>query len=287
MGAVPITVAVVAGGLAVINPCAFPLLPAFLSFYLGVDEARLPRAATRVAQGLLVGALVTVGFLGLFAVAGLPISFGAGAIAKAVPWAGLSTGVLLAGTGLAAAFGVHLPSPVHLHVQARREHRVGAIVMFGVGYGAASLGCTLPIFLTLVGASLGGGNKVAVFTAYGIGMAVVLMSVSVAVALLREGVSRFLRPLLPHMNRIAGALLVVSGAYLTYYWARIRFGNTATLADDPLVGFATRYVAEIQSYAQAHAWPLLLCAAALLGAAATVSFRQSRRHATGRGLVGR
>src|SRR5262249_13317152 len=55
-GAVPISVALVAGGLAVINPCSFPLLPAFLSFYVGAEEAKLPRTATRVAQGLLVGA---------------------------------------------------------------------------------------------------------------------------------------------------------------------------------------------------------------------------------------
>ena len=45
---VPISIALVAGGLAVINPCGFPLLPAFLSFYLGADEWRLPSAPTRV-----------------------------------------------------------------------------------------------------------------------------------------------------------------------------------------------------------------------------------------------
>ena len=45
------TLALVAGGLAVVNPCGFPLLPAFLSFYLGADEAQLPRASTRVVPG--------------------------------------------------------------------------------------------------------------------------------------------------------------------------------------------------------------------------------------------
>jgi hypothetical protein len=41
--------------LAVINPCGFPLLPAFLSVYLGANEDELPRAPTRIVQGLLVG----------------------------------------------------------------------------------------------------------------------------------------------------------------------------------------------------------------------------------------
>src|SRR5436190_19611629 len=85
---VPISIALVAGGLAVINPCGFPLLPAFLSYYLGADEQNLPRAPTRLLQGLAVGALVSIGFLGFFAAVGVPISYGAAAIARTVPWVG-------------------------------------------------------------------------------------------------------------------------------------------------------------------------------------------------------
>jgi len=102
MNAVPVSVALAAGGLAVINPCGFPLLPAFLSFYLGADEHELPRAPTRILQGLLVGALVSIGFLGLFALASLPVSFGVALVARAIPWAGLATGALLALAGLLA-----------------------------------------------------------------------------------------------------------------------------------------------------------------------------------------
>src|SRR2546422_10056251 len=105
MNAVPVSVALVAGGLAVINPCGFPLLPAFLSFYLGANEHELPRAPTRILQGLLVGALVSIGFLGLFALASLPVSFGVALVARAIPWAGLATGALLALAGLLALSG--------------------------------------------------------------------------------------------------------------------------------------------------------------------------------------
>src|SRR5919204_79636 len=101
-GTVPISIALAAGRLAVVNPCGFPLLPAFLSFYLGADEEVLPRAPTRVLQGLIVGALVTAGFVGLFTAIGLPISYGAGSIASAVPWVGLATGAALTLAGIAA-----------------------------------------------------------------------------------------------------------------------------------------------------------------------------------------
>ena len=43
----PIALALVAGGLATVNPCGFALLPALLSFYVGAEEERLPREARR------------------------------------------------------------------------------------------------------------------------------------------------------------------------------------------------------------------------------------------------
>jgi cytochrome c-type biogenesis protein len=69
---VPLALALVAGALASVNPCGFPLLPAFLSFYVGAEEEDLPRAPARVGQGLLVGLLVSTGFLAVFALVGVP-----------------------------------------------------------------------------------------------------------------------------------------------------------------------------------------------------------------------
>jgi len=236
-------------------------------------------------QGLLVGALVTVGFLGFFALVGLPVSYGVAAIARAVPWAGLATGAALALAGLLTLLGKHFRLPTHLPVRLRRERRFGAMLLFGVGYGAASLGCTLPLFLTLVGASLSGGGKLTAFLAYGAGMAVVSMALSVLVALAREGAARAVRPLLPHMNRIAGLLLLASGGYLFYYWARLRFGDTATVADDPIVSFGVRFSGHARNFADGKGSLILIGAAVIVGLAVFVSLWQRRRRAIPTRLV--
>lgn len=279
---VPFSIALTAGGLAVVNPCAFPLLPAFLSFYLGADEQRLPAAPTRALQGLLVGALVAAGFLTVFAVVGVPLSLGLSAIADAVPWLGLATGAALAATAVLALAGisVRLPSSLQLHPRARRSHTAGAMFLFGIGYGAASLGCTLPIFLALIGASLGAA-KLTIFAAYAAGMTLVLMALAVTVAFTRQGIARFLRRLLPHINRLAGLLLIASGGYLFYYWYRLRFGNQLTLADDPVVGFASRYSGQLESFARQHGTPFIAIAAAAVALALTLGLRQYWR-ASGR-----
>jgi cytochrome c-type biogenesis protein len=227
-------------------------------------------------QGLVVGALVAFGFLGVFAVIGLPVSFGVGAIARAVPWTGLATGALLAVLGVITLLGFRLPLPRHPRLRVWRERRLGAMFMFGVGYGAASLGCTLPLLLTLVGASLG-GDKVTVFLAYGLGMALVLMALSVLVALMREGAARSLSRALPCMNRLAGALLISAGGYLVYYWARFRFGDTATVADDPIVSFAVRFSGHIRNFADGRGYLIVILAAAIVVAAAAGGVRQRRR----------
>jgi cytochrome c biogenesis protein CcdA len=266
--------------LSVVNPCGFPLLPAFLSYYLGADEDRLPPAPTRILQGLVVGGLVAIGFLGLFAVVGLPLSLGVGAIADAVPWVGLATGVVLALTGLGVIAGRRLRPVLVPQPRVRSERRLVAMVLFGVGYGAASLGCTLPIFLALVGASLG-ADTMMVFVAYGVGMAVVLMALAVAIACARQSIAGRLRPLLPYVGRLAGVLLTASGAYLAYYWARIRFGNSVTLADDPIVGFASRYSAELQDFAGRHGTPLIGAAGAIVTLALASGVRHRLRRRAG------
>ena len=275
---VPLSIALTAGGLAVVNPCAFPLLPAFLSFYLGADEQRLPAAPTRALQGLLVGALVASGFLAVFAVVGLPLSLGLSTIANAVPWLGLATGAALACAGLLALAGVsiHLPSSVQPRPHGLRSRTAGAMFLFGVGYGAASLGCTLPIFLALVGASLGAA-KLTIFAAYAAGMTLVLMALAVTVAFARQGLARFLRRLLPHISRLAALLLLASGCYLVYYWYRLRFGNQLTLADDPVVGFAGRYSGQLETFARQHGTPFIAAAAAAVALALILGLRHHWR----------
>jgi hypothetical protein len=168
------------------------------------------------------------------------------------------------------------------------------MLLFGAGYGAASLGCTLPLFLIFLGSSLSSrdvADTLLVFAAFGVGMAVVLTALAVSAALLREGVATRLGALLPYAARISGALLVVCGLYLAYYWARVQFGPSSTLADDPLVGPVTKFTAELQSYAAGNGRAVLIVAAAIvtIGAIAVIRQRTSARRRTARSetVVGR
>lgn len=245
----PIAIAIVAGALASVNPCGFPLLPAFLSFYVGADEDLLPRAPARVAQGLFVGALVSVGFLAVFSVVGVPISFGMTQVTSAIPWAGLGIGVLMLVGAVAGLSGkaLYLSPKRALNVEHRR--RPSTMVWFGAAYALCSLGCTLPIFVALVGASMATSSVMegaVVFGAYGLGMMTMLMALSLGAALARDGLTRRLRRLLPYMQRVASGLLLLAGAYLTYYWSRVIWSPAESAAGDPLVSVMTRFATLVQ-----------------------------------------
>lgn len=266
-----IAVALAAGALAALNPCGFPLLPAYLSLYVGADETSLPRAPTRVGQGLIVGLLVALGFVASFAIVAVPISYAGARVTATIPWAGVVLGGGMVVVGVAAVAGrwrTLLPQP-HLTVSTKR--RPLAIIGFGVVYAICSLGCTLPVFLAVIGASLATADPVdagAVFVAYGLGIATVLMALSVAAAILRQGLARNLKRVLPYANRLAGGLLVIAGAYLAYYWAKVLWGPPAGLASDPFVAALSRFTAWVQSAAAGSGGRVLVLSAGSIVAGA-------------------
>jgi cytochrome c-type biogenesis protein len=208
-----------AGMLATVNPCGFAMLPSLVSFYLGTNEhGYAERAVTlRLREGIAFGAAVTAGFLAVFSVLGLVLSLGAAGLTRYLPW-----GTVLIGTGL-ILLGLWLFAGRHLlirvpQLQAPREPRsLRAMGLYGVAYAVASLACTLPVFLAVVGTSLvAGSSRFLVFVAYAAGMGVVLMAVALGAVLFQGVITGYLRGIVPYVQQIGALLLIVAGGYLVF-----------------------------------------------------------------------
>jgi len=221
----PLAFAFTAGLLATVNPCGWAMLPAFVSYYLGSrEEGYLEKALTqRAYEGLSLGLLATAGFLVIFGGAGLVISAGLRAVVRYMPFAALAVGLGLVVLGVWLLAGrslpLSLPQP-NLDLQARNSKTV---VLFGAAFGFASLSCTLPVFLAVVGAGLAMASlaaTVGMFLAYGLGMATVLMSVAIGAALFKGTVAGWFTKLLPYVNRVGAVLLILAGLYLLWYQGR-------------------------------------------------------------------
>lgn len=216
--ATPLVFAFAAGMVATVNPCGFAMLPAYVSMFLGTgeDEDLSPGMAT----GLRVGGSVTIGFLVLFSGVGLLISIGMQWVLGYVPWVALVIGVALFALGVAVLRGYHLTARV-VSVRTKKGRSFLAMSGFGVAFGTASVSCTIPIFLAVVGLSTRAPNLVdgwLVFVAYAAGMGVVLTAIAVALATSRQVLMTRMARALPHIERVGGWLLVISGLFIMYYW---------------------------------------------------------------------
>jgi len=211
-----------AGALATFNPCAWAMLPTFVSFYLGSREADYDQRsfAARAAEGLTLGLLVTGGFLLVFGVAAILLSIGLRFIVRYLPFGTFITGIALVILGFWLLAGKPFPFSVSLpQINTLRARNPKSAFMFGVGYALASLSCTLPVFMSIVGASLtvsGVLSGAIMFGGYASGMAVVLMSVAIGSAFLKGAIAQWYRKFLPYVYRISAIMLVVAGLYLIW-----------------------------------------------------------------------
>lgn len=249
-----LAIAFSAGMVATVNPCGFALLPAYLSYFLGLDldGAQAPgtsgaadcsgtsspvRHRSPILRALVVSCAVTAGFLVVFGAMGLVWSSASSVVGQRLPWFTIVVGVGLAVLGIAVLRGfepiVRLP-----HLDVGREGReLLTMYLYGVSYAVASLSCTIPVFIGLVSVTIDGsfGASVAAFVAYGLGMGTTLAIITMAVALARTGVVATFRRILPHMQTISGTLLVVAGAFVTYYgWVELRelnAGDSSAVVD--------------------------------------------------------
>jgi len=217
-----------AGAAATLNPCGFAMLPAYVAYFLGRQEGGdLPR--TGALAGLHGGVAMTLGVLIVFGVIGTVLSLASRAILRYFPWATIVVGggiIVLGGVMLLRpSFQVALPLANPVSAASGLPRRgTRSLLLFGAGYGIASLGCTLPIFLVVVSQALAAGGLlggVVVFTAYGLGMGAVLVALSLAVATGKSIIVRGLRGLMPHVRTIGAVGLILAGSYLIYYQVTI------------------------------------------------------------------
>ena len=212
------------GMMAAVNPCGFPLLPAYLELFVGPAGGD-DRSAVRAMRAVSAAAFATVGFLLLFGPLGLVTQLGwstlAGHSASVARYLMVVVGVAMMVVGALTLARRQIKLPLPEIGTGAGLRRPAALAVFGFSYGVASIGCALPLFMGGVAASFSGGSSVRAvggFIAYGVGMGTILGVLALGIALLGRGAGRHLRRASRWMPTVGGLLLVAVGAYLTWYW---------------------------------------------------------------------
>ena len=226
----PLGFAFGAGVAAAFNPCGFAMLPAYMGLYLGTgkdeERASFPR---QLGKAVLVGVTVTAGFILLFAVAGAVIGLGARSVVRSIlPWLGLGIGVVLTLAGAWLLSGGKLYTALAQQAADRlgnpASSNVRGYFLFGLSYGTASLSCTLPIFLSVVGtsfAAMGLATSFAQFVLYALGMGTVILALTLSMALFRGAMVTGVRRVMPYVQPVGTWLMIIAGTYIVFYWLTI------------------------------------------------------------------
>lgn len=264
-----IGLAFAAGTVAAFNPCGFAMLPAYLTLVVQGEQAESGGQFRAVRRALTATAMMALGFLTVFGLFGLLTVSLASTVQRYLPYVTLIVGVSLVALGFWLLSGRELI--LRSAVRGARwapTARLGSMFGYGVGYAIASLSCTVGPFLAVTASSLRTGSLVTgigVYAAYAAGIALVVGVLAVGVALASATVVERMRRVLPYVNRISGAVMVIVGLYVTWYgWFEIRLFGAGGAADDPVVTAAGRIQRVLAGWVYEHgAWPWLLALGAL------------------------
>ncbi len=220
--------AVVVGVGSFFSPCSFPLLPGYMSYYLGMERSRSMRRA------LLGGAAAAGGLLTVYLIIGILVGAGGSAI---TPYIGLLepiVGGIILLLGMVMLFDVTIPlsrftgpirtlfsrekGPSH---DAPSRGSYSKLFWYGAGYAGAAAGCTAPLILAITLTALASGGFFSAFMVFMISagvMAILMVFVTLLIALSAGTILDRLKVSTAWIKRVSGIVLVVVGVYLIVYY---------------------------------------------------------------------
>jgi cytochrome c biogenesis protein CcdA len=276
-----------AGLVAALNPCGFAMLPAYLLLVVRGQPQRA-ESAERTAIGRALAATVgmALGFMAVFGLFGALTISAASTVQRYLPYGTVVIGAVLVALGVWLLSGRELTvlTPRPLGPRWAPNVRLWSMFGYGVSYAIASLSCTIGPFLAVTAAGLRSGSVltgVSIYLAYVTGLTLVVGVLAIAAATASSALADRLRRIVPFVNRISGALLVLVGLYVAYYGSyELRlFSATGANPPDALITAAGRLQGVLAGWVHRHgAWPWAVALVVLtIGAFAGAWYRRARR----------
>ena len=211
-----LTLSLLGGFASFLSPCSFPLLPAYIAYWVG--SVRETHAKNALKAGLISGLTIILGIeTTLVAVILLPSQL-IQTLIPAIPMVTGGVGLLLIALGLLTLMGGVSTLPIRLGVAKFRGIRNPYVqkYLYGVVYAFNSLACVFPILLMILASPLAGGEPLILFLLFSAGIAIPMLMLTVSLALLGDTLARKFRKTLPYVKWVEGTVALAAGLYLLY-----------------------------------------------------------------------
>lgn len=199
-----ITIALAAGIQTFFSPCSFPLLPAYLSYYIGNDQEQINtlKTITHAIAGFttIIAILTTLTFT-----IGKQIS---SFFTKITP---LIATALIA-LGIAWMLNKKPLSISNLKIELPKS----SAYLFGNAYAITSIACMFPILLSVVLTTINQGTTtlITTFLAYLLGMATMMALATLAATLSNQILLQKFKNYMNYVTRTSGLIILLAGTYL-------------------------------------------------------------------------
>jgi hypothetical protein len=121
--------------------------------------------------------------------------------------------------------------------------------LFGIAYAIASIGCTIGLLVSVILGSVGRhgfASGVISIALYGLGMGLLVTSLTVALAFARFGFVNNLKKSFPIFDKVAAIAVVLTGVYLAWYW----FGAITNRGSDGVISRVEKVQTDVASFLQ-------------------------------------
>jgi len=206
-----------AGAVSFFAPCSFALFPGYVAFYLGSEDEKKEHPAK-------LGIMASLGVVSFFIVLSLFIVVIGKGIMKYLGYVAPTIGFLLIIMGIILfagySFKTGMVQRVLNKLKSKETRSKRNMYLFGVAYGAVSLGCTLPLLFAMIIAPLTTGKILIVVLSlmvYAIAMSILMIFVTYLVAWSEDNLIKKMIKSTGTIKKLSGLALIVIGAYLVYY----------------------------------------------------------------------
>ncbi len=200
-----------AGVFTLFSPCSYALLPGYISYYLG--------AKFGAVKALTGGLACTLGLITVFAAIGALASSLGELVPQIIPLLDIAAGVILIAMGLGNLLDLKTPF-ISLNIGPSKKQGLLGLYTYGIVYGLAGVGCSAPIFISVLFYSMSKGlaQGILTFVAYALGMGAPLIVTTLILSQTKDYMIQRINMATEKLRRASGAILVAVGLYLIYYY---------------------------------------------------------------------
>ncbi len=200
-----------AGVFSLFSPCSYALLPGYVSYYLG--------AKFGTVKALTGGLACTLGLVTVFAAIGALASSLGELVPQIIPLLDIAAGVILIAMGLGNLLSLKMPF-ISLNIVPSKKQGVLGLYTYGIIYGLAGVGCSAPIFISVLFYSMSKGltQGILSFIAYALGMGAPLIVTTILLSQAKDYMIQRINMATEKLQRASGAILIAVGTYLIYYY---------------------------------------------------------------------